>query len=79
MSDDVVELRVHGAASASAAQVLDVAEVEQVAGDRSGGFYRPRRQCSCSSGEAETARELIERLRQPMDSGPPPGDPSTGQ
>ncbi|WP_327035243.1 hypothetical protein [Micromonospora ureilytica] len=54
MSDDVVELRVHGAASASAAQVLDVAEVEQVAGDRSGGFYRPRRQCSCGSGERVT-------------------------
>ncbi|MBG6064709.1 hypothetical protein [Micromonospora ureilytica] len=54
MSDDVVELRVHGAASASAAQVLDVAEVEQVAGDRSGGFYRPRRQCPCGSGERVT-------------------------
>ncbi|GGO22024.1 hypothetical protein GCM10011576_40880 [Micromonospora parathelypteridis] len=45
-----MELRVHGAASASASQVLDVPQVEQVAGDRSGGFYRPRRDCSCSSG-----------------------------
>ncbi len=54
MSDDVVELRVHGAASASAAQVLNVSQVEQVAGDRSGGFYRPRRDCSCRSGERVT-------------------------
>ncbi|MEV4823252.1 hypothetical protein [Micromonospora sp. NPDC049274] len=54
MSDDVVELRVHGAATASAGQVLDVAQVEQVAGDRSGGFYRPRRQCSCRSGDGVT-------------------------
>ncbi|RAO27601.1 hypothetical protein ONO23_05089 [Micromonospora noduli] len=54
MSDDVVELRVHGAASASAAQVLNVAQVEQVAGDRSGGFYRPHRPCSCGSGERVT-------------------------
>ncbi|MCX5115577.1 hypothetical protein OG992_00190 [Micromonospora sp. NBC_00362] len=49
-----MELRVHGAASASAAQVLNVAQVEQVAGDRSGGFYRPRRPCSCGSGERVT-------------------------
>ncbi|MEU8404795.1 hypothetical protein AB0C19_01155 [Micromonospora sp. NPDC048842] len=54
MCDDVVELRVHGAASASAAQVLNVAQVEQVAGDRSGGFYRPQRPCSCGSGERVT-------------------------
>ncbi|MCG5445917.1 hypothetical protein NIE79_004445 [Micromonospora sp. NIE79] len=54
MSNDVVELRVHGAASASAAQVLNVSQVEQVAGDRSGGFYRPRRRCSCRSGERVT-------------------------
>ncbi|MEV5206549.1 hypothetical protein AB0K35_03590 [Micromonospora sp. NPDC053740] len=54
MSDDVVELRVHGAASASAAQVLNVAQVEQVAGDRSGGFYRPHRPCSCGNGERVT-------------------------
>ncbi|MEU7922022.1 hypothetical protein [Micromonospora zamorensis] len=31
-----------------------MSEVEQVAGDRSGGFYRPRRHCSCSSGERVT-------------------------
>ncbi|MFG2103636.1 hypothetical protein ACGFJ5_23910 [Micromonospora echinaurantiaca] len=43
--DDVVELRVHGAASASAGEVLDLPRIEQVAGDRSGGFYRTRR-CS---------------------------------
>ncbi|MEU8327727.1 hypothetical protein [Micromonospora sp. NPDC048839] len=54
MSDDVVELRVHGAATASADQVLDVSQVEQVAGDRRGGFYRPRRHCSCSSGQRVT-------------------------
>ncbi|MEV1330457.1 hypothetical protein AB0J20_12880 [Micromonospora costi] len=40
---DVVEVRVHGAASANAGQVLDLPQVEQVAGDASGGFYRPRR------------------------------------
>ncbi|MCX5065860.1 hypothetical protein OOJ91_08195 [Micromonospora lupini] len=51
MSGDVVELRVHGTATASAGQVLDVSQVEQVAGDRSGGFYRPRRPCSCRSGD----------------------------
>ncbi|MCG5468272.1 hypothetical protein LADH09A_002132 [Micromonospora sp. LAH09] len=54
MSDDVVELRVHGAASASADQVLDVPQVEQVAGDRSGGFYRPRRDCSCDRADRVT-------------------------
>lgn len=45
--DDVVELRVHGAASASAGEVLDLPRIAQVAGDRSGGFYRIRR-CSGS-------------------------------
>ncbi|MFG3642943.1 hypothetical protein ACGF3C_22035 [Micromonospora sp. NPDC047762] len=49
-----MELRVHGAANASAAQVLNAAQVEQVAGDRSGGFYRPHRPCSCGSGERVT-------------------------
>ncbi|WP_406044171.1 hypothetical protein OG799_06820 [Micromonospora sp. NBC_00898] len=39
---DVVELRVHGVSGAGAAQVLDHPNVQQVAGDRSGGFYRPR-------------------------------------
>ncbi|MFG1660053.1 hypothetical protein ACGFIY_26300 [Micromonospora chersina] len=43
--DDVVELRVHGAASAGAGQALDLPPVEQVAGDRSGGFYRRRHRC----------------------------------
>ncbi|WP_189197275.1 hypothetical protein [Micromonospora fulviviridis] len=41
-SDDVVELRVHGAANVGAGQALDLPPVEQVAGDRNGGFYRPR-------------------------------------
>ncbi|WP_238434041.1 hypothetical protein [Micromonospora tarensis] len=39
---DVVELRVHGVSGAGADQVLDRPHVHQVAGDRSGGFYRPR-------------------------------------
>ncbi|SIM77608.1 hypothetical protein [Micromonospora cremea] len=41
-SDRVVELRVHGVSGAGADQVLDRPHVHQVAGDRSGGFYRPR-------------------------------------
>ncbi|MET7966408.1 hypothetical protein [Micromonospora sp. NPDC005305] len=39
---EVVELRVHGVSGAGAEQVLDRPNVRQVAGDRSGGFYRPR-------------------------------------
>lgn len=42
MARAVVELRVHGVSSAGAEQVLDRPNVRQVAGDRSGGFYRPR-------------------------------------
>ncbi|WP_091615522.1 hypothetical protein [Micromonospora mirobrigensis] len=38
----VVELRVHGVSGAEAEQILDRPHVYQVAGDRSGGFYRPR-------------------------------------
>ncbi|MEV2239299.1 hypothetical protein [Micromonospora sp. NPDC049891] len=41
-SDDVVELRVHGVSGADAEQILDRPHSHQVAGDRSGGFYRPR-------------------------------------
>ncbi|WP_410808960.1 hypothetical protein [Micromonospora sp. 067-2] len=41
-SGNVVELRVHGVSGAGADQVLDRPHVEQVAGDRSGGFYRTR-------------------------------------
>ncbi|RLP83551.1 hypothetical protein EAD89_27235 [Micromonospora sp. BL4] len=41
-SDRIVELRVHGVSGAGADQVLDRPHVHQVAGDRSGGFYRPR-------------------------------------
>ncbi|MDG4810392.1 hypothetical protein O7634_26865 [Micromonospora sp. WMMD1120] len=40
--DGIVELRVHGVSGAGADQVLDCPHVRQVAGDRSGGFYRPR-------------------------------------
>jgi hypothetical protein len=38
---DIIELRVHGVAGASAEQILDRPNTRQVAGDRSGGFYRP--------------------------------------
>ncbi|MFC4019957.1 hypothetical protein ACFOW4_18710 [Micromonospora sp. GCM10011542] len=41
-SGDVVELRVHGVSGAGADQVLDRPHVHQVAGDRNGGFFRPR-------------------------------------
>ncbi|MET8308555.1 hypothetical protein [Micromonospora sp. NPDC005173] len=41
-SGRIVELRVHGVSGAGADQVLDRPHVHQVAGDRSGGFYRPR-------------------------------------
>ncbi|WP_225854118.1 hypothetical protein [Micromonospora sp. ALFpr18c] len=41
---DVVELRVHGVSGASPDQVLDLRQIAQVAGDRSGGFYRQRPQ-----------------------------------
>ncbi|MEU5960498.1 hypothetical protein ABZ777_04755 [Micromonospora parva] len=41
-SGGVVELRVHGVSGASPAQVLGLQQTGQVAGDRSGGFYRPR-------------------------------------
>ncbi|MEV4657151.1 hypothetical protein [Micromonospora sp. NPDC049301] len=37
-----MELRVHGVSGAGADQVLDRPHVHQVAGDRSGGFYRTR-------------------------------------
>ncbi|MDG4808868.1 hypothetical protein O7634_19150 [Micromonospora sp. WMMD1120] len=49
-SGDVVELRVHGVSGASAAQVLDLREAGQVAGDQSGGFYRPRPRCADPAG-----------------------------
>ncbi|TCC00605.1 hypothetical protein E0H26_02700 [Micromonospora zingiberis] len=41
-TDDVVELRVHGVSGAGAEQILDRPHSYQVAGDGSGGFYRPR-------------------------------------
>ncbi|MCG5456937.1 hypothetical protein PSH03_001842 [Micromonospora sp. PSH03] len=49
-SGDVVELRVHGVSGASAAQVLNLQQIGQVAGDRNGGFYRPRPRNSDSTG-----------------------------
>ncbi|MBM7493496.1 hypothetical protein JOD64_004718 [Micromonospora luteifusca] len=42
ISDDVVELRVHGVSGANPEEVLDLRQTAQVAGDRSGGFYRQR-------------------------------------
>jgi hypothetical protein len=60
MLDDVVELRVHGASSANAGEVLDLSQIEQVAGDRSGGFYRPRRR---SSGAGGGERVTLEAYR----------------
>ncbi|GGO27499.1 hypothetical protein [Micromonospora parathelypteridis] len=41
-SGGIVELRVHGVSGSGADQVLNRPYVHQVAGDRSGGFYRPR-------------------------------------
>ncbi|MET7966399.1 hypothetical protein [Micromonospora sp. NPDC005305] len=54
---DVVELRVHGASRASAGQVLDLAQIEQVAGDRSGGFYRPARRKPGAGGAGRVTLE----------------------
>ncbi|MEH1058502.1 hypothetical protein V6U89_25245 [Micromonospora sp. CPCC 206171] len=54
---DVVELRVHGIAAAGAAEVLDQPNVQQVAGDRSAGFYRPRPGCSEASGPSGATLE----------------------
>ncbi|MET8911827.1 hypothetical protein [Micromonospora sp. NPDC004551] len=59
-SGDVVELRVHGASRASADEVLDLPRTEQVAGDRSGGFYRPRRP---PSDTGRTGRVTLEAYR----------------
>ncbi|MDO3700162.1 hypothetical protein Q3W71_00515 [Micromonospora sp. C28SCA-DRY-2] len=59
LPDEVVELRVHGAASASAGQVLDLPRIEQVAGDRSGGFYRAR----TPSGTDDGGRVTLEAYR----------------
>ncbi|MEU4477619.1 hypothetical protein AB0F68_06030 [Micromonospora sp. NPDC023966] len=50
-------LRVHGAAGASAGQVLNLPQAEQVAGDRSGGFYRRRR------SEVADGRVTVEAYR----------------
>jgi hypothetical protein len=56
-SGDVVELRVHGASRASAGQVLDLPQTEQVAGDRSGGFYRPARRIPGTGGAGRVTLE----------------------
>ncbi|MFG2046697.1 hypothetical protein ACGFIW_04620 [Micromonospora sp. NPDC048935] len=50
LSGDVVELRVHGVSGANAEEVLDLGQTAQVAGDRSGGFYRQRPRCSGNAG-----------------------------
>ncbi|WP_346124365.1 hypothetical protein [Micromonospora coerulea] len=55
--DDVVELRVHGIAAAGAGQVLNQPHVQQVAGDRSAGFYRPRPHCPDASDAGGVTRE----------------------
>ncbi|MEU7757162.1 hypothetical protein [Micromonospora sp. NPDC049171] len=41
-ADDLVELRVHGVSATGPDDLLDRPHVQQVAGDRRGGFYRPR-------------------------------------
>ncbi|MEU7613502.1 hypothetical protein [Micromonospora sp. NPDC049204] len=46
----IVELRVHGVSGASAEEVLGLRQVAQVAGDRNGGFYRPRPRYSDTTG-----------------------------
>ncbi|MDG4797464.1 hypothetical protein [Micromonospora sp. WMMD1082] len=56
-SDDVVELRVHGVSGAGAEQVLDRPHSHQVAGDRNGGFYRPRPGYPDTNGPAEVTLE----------------------
>ncbi|MEV4761879.1 hypothetical protein AB0J89_04515 [Micromonospora chokoriensis] len=48
----VVELRVHGVSAIGPAELLDRPHVRQVAGDHSGGFYRPRPECH-EGGEAD--------------------------
>ncbi|WBB68021.1 hypothetical protein [Micromonospora sp. WMMD812] len=50
MPDHVVELRVHGIVGASADRVLTQPQAEQVAGDRSGGFYRRRARSAGAEG-----------------------------
>ncbi|MFI6263752.1 hypothetical protein [Micromonospora sp. NPDC051006] len=47
----MVELRVHGITGASAERALDLPPTEQVAGDRIGGFYRPRSPGARGAGE----------------------------
>ncbi|KAB1916436.1 hypothetical protein, partial [Micromonospora sp. AMSO31t] len=42
---------------ASAGQVLDLAQIEQVAGDRSGGFYRPGRRVPGAGGAGRVTLE----------------------
>ncbi|MGW1448046.1 hypothetical protein ACWCO3_07095 [Micromonospora sp. NPDC002411] len=56
-SGSIVELRVHGVSGAGADQVLDRPHVHQVAGDRSGGFYRPRPGYPDSTGTDGVALE----------------------
>ncbi|WP_433528584.1 hypothetical protein ACQPYA_19770 [Micromonospora sp. CA-263727] len=56
-TSDVVELRVHGVSGAGAEQVLDRPHSRQVAGDGSGGFYRPRDGYPDSPGPAGVTLE----------------------
>ncbi|MBQ0895398.1 hypothetical protein KBX37_20220 [Micromonospora sp. U56] len=56
--DEVVELRVHGVSGAGADQVLDRPHTYQVAGDRSGGFYRPRPGYPDSLGPGGVVQEV---------------------
>ncbi|MEU5791466.1 hypothetical protein ABZ754_27550 [Micromonospora purpureochromogenes] len=56
--DDVVELRVHGVSGARADQVLDRPHTHQVAGDRSGGFFRPRPGYPDSTGPGGVVLEV---------------------
>jgi hypothetical protein len=55
--DDVVELRVHGVAGASATKVVGHPNLVQVAGDHHAGFYRPRQGAGAADGAAEMTVE----------------------
>lgn len=50
---EVVQMLIHGVSGSDASVMLDTPDVHQVAGDRGGGFYRPRRRC-CGSGSGVT-------------------------
>ncbi len=54
---DVVELRVHGVSGAGAEQILNRPHAYQVAGDGSGGFYRPHPDYPDAKGPAGVTLE----------------------